>query len=160
MTTLALATAAAAVSYAQPQSFGHVPNLQSQAIDVSADFADLANTYFLADSLNSFNTANGTGTVKWDRYRLSPRQAFNLNGTWPVKLQMLDFPDPAYDNDPALKLQVRLISPRTVRVTMPLKSISAAADSQLPFVAACRVPQNPAASINNPISFFIIFLDP
>ncbi|MGN0009864.1 MAG: TIM-barrel domain-containing protein, partial [Marinilabiliaceae bacterium] len=93
-------------------------NLQSQAIDVSADFADLANTYFLADSLNSFNTANGTGTVKWDRYRLSPRQAFNLNGTWPVKLQMLDFPDPAYDNDPALKLQVRLISPRTVRVTM------------------------------------------
>ena len=118
MTTLALATAAAAVSYAQPQSFGHVPNLQSQAIDVSADFADLANTYFLADSLNSFNTANGTGTVKWDRYRLSPRQAFNLNGTWPVKLQMLDFPDPAYDNDPALKLQVRLISPRTVRVTM------------------------------------------
>lgn len=118
MTTLALATAAAAVSYAQPQSFGHVPNLQSQAIDVSADFADLANTYFLADSLNSFNTANGTGTVKWDRYRLSPRQAFNLNGTWPVKLQMLDFPDPAYDNDPALKLQVRLISPRTVRITM------------------------------------------
>lgn len=118
MTTLALATAAAAVSYAQPQSFGHVPNLQSQAIDVSADFADLANTYFLADSLNSFNTANGTGTVKWDRYRLSPRQAFNLNGTWPVKLQMLDFPDPAYDNDPALKLQVRLISPRTVRVTI------------------------------------------
>lgn len=118
MTTLALATAAAAVSYAQPQSFGHVPNLQSQAIDESADFADLANTYFLADSLNSFNTANGTGTVKWDRYRLSPRQAFNLNGTWPVKLQMLDFPDPAYDNDPALKLQVRLISPRTVRVTM------------------------------------------
>lgn len=118
MTTLALATAAAAVSYAQPQSFGHVPNLQSQAIDVSADFADLANTYFLADSLSSFNTADGTGSVKWDRYRLSPRQAFNLNGTWPVKLQMLDFPDPAYDNDPALKLQVRLISPRTVRVTM------------------------------------------
>ena len=118
ITALTLAAALSAATMAQPQSFGHTPNLQSQAIDVSTDFTDLANTYFLADSLAGFDTATGVGSVKWKRYRLSPRQAFNLNGTWPVALQMLDFPDAAYDNDPELKMQIRTISPRTVRLTI------------------------------------------
>lgn len=117
--TIALLALMAAIPVtAQVQQFGQVPNLQSQAIDVSADFADLSNTYFLADSLSNFNVADATGTVNWKRYRLSPRQAFNLNGTWPVALKMLDFPDAAYDNDPNLKFQVRFVSPRTIRVTM------------------------------------------
>lgn len=115
---MAVATLMSAVAMAQPQSFGHTPNLQSQAVDVSTDFTDLANTYFLADSLAKFDTGTGTGSVKWRRYRLSPRQAFNLNGTWPVELKMLDFPDATYDNDPELKMQVRFVSPRTVRLTM------------------------------------------
>lgn len=116
LTSMALLAALPAA--AQVQTFGQVPNLQSQAIDVSADFADLAHTYFLADSLSSFDAAAGVGTVRWKRYRLAPRQAFNLNGTWPVPLHMLDFPDAAYDNDPDLKLQLRFVSPRAVRITM------------------------------------------
>lgn len=115
---MAVATLISAVAMAQPQSFGHTPNLQSQAVDVSTDFTDLANTYFLADSLASFDTGAGVGTVKWRRHRLSPRQAFNLNGTWPVELKMLDFPDAAYDNDPELKMRIRFVSPRTIRLTM------------------------------------------
>ncbi len=123
-----LALMAAIPATAQVQQFGQVPNLQSQAIDVSADFADLSNTYFLADSLSNFNVADATGTVNWKRYRLSPRQAFNLNGTWPVALKMLDFPDAAYDNDPNLKFQVRFISPRTIRVTMLTTPVEMAED--------------------------------
>lgn len=119
---------AAASATAQVQQFGQVPNLQSQAIDVSADFADLSNTYFLADSLSNFDVSKATGTVNWKRYRLSPRQAFNLNGTWPVPLKMLDFPDAAYDNDPNLKLQVRFVSPRTVRITMLTTPVEMAED--------------------------------
>lgn len=123
-----LALMAAASATAQVQQFGQVPNLQSQAIDVSADFADLSNTYFLADSLSNFDVSKATGTVNWKRYRLSPRQAFNLNGTWPVPLKMLDFPDAAYDNDPNLKLQVRFVSPRTVRITMLTTPVEMAED--------------------------------
>ena len=123
-----LALMAAIPAAAQVQQFGQVPNLQSQAIDVSADFADLSNTYFLADSLSNFNVADATGTVNWKRYRLSPRQAFNLNGTWPVALKMLDFPDAAYDNDPNLKFQVRFVSPRTIRVTMLTTPVEMAED--------------------------------
>ena len=35
-----------------------------------------------------------------------------------MPLKQLDFPDAAYDNDPQLKIQLRFVTPRTVRVTM------------------------------------------
>ncbi len=127
-TIAALALMAAVPASAQVQTFGNVSNLQCQAVDVSADFADLSHTYFVADSLSAFDAATATGTVNWKRYRLAPRQAFNLNGTWPVRMQMLDFPDAAYENDPDLKFQVRFVSPRTVRVTMLTTPVEMAED--------------------------------
>ena len=80
---------------AQIQTNAGIQYLQAMQKDVSTDFYDLSNTYFLADSLVSFNAAEGEGLVQWKRYRMSPRQAFNLNGYWPVRMQMLDFPDAA-----------------------------------------------------------------
>ena len=92
--------------------------LMNQPKDMAADFSDLANTYFFADSLADFDTAKAEGKVKWNRYRIAPRQAFNTNGFWPQRLQMLDFPETAYDNDPQLKFKLQFVSPRTVRITM------------------------------------------
>lgn len=111
-------------SYSQIQTNAGVEYLQNCAKDMSTDFYDLANTYFLADSLSSFDAATATGTVNWKRYRLSPRQAFNLNGYWPVRMQMLDFPDTQYDNDPNLGIQLQFIDNRTVRVRMLTTPIS------------------------------------
>ena len=92
--------------------------LQCQAPDVSGDFCDLANTYFLADSIAGFDLNKGEGLLNWKRYRMSPRQAFNLNGYWPVRMQMLDFPCTQYDNDPNLKIRIRKVDDRTLRVTL------------------------------------------
>ena len=103
---------------AQIQMNAGVQYLQGMQKDMSTDFYDLSHTYFLADSLVSFDAAKGEGRVQWKRYRMTPRQAFNLNGYWPVRMQMLDFPDAAYENDPELKLKVEFVSPRTVRVRM------------------------------------------
>ena len=103
---------------AQIQTNAGVQYLQCMQKDMSTDFYDLSNTYFLADSLASFDAAKGEGLVQWKRYRLSPRQAFNLNGYWPVRMQMLDFPDAAYENDPLLKIKIDWISPRTARIRM------------------------------------------
>ena len=103
---------------AQIQTNAGVQYLQAMQKDMSTDFYDLSNTYFLADSLSSFDAAKGEGLVNWKRYRLSPRQAFNLNGYWPVRMQMLDFPDAAYDNDPNLSISLDFISPRCVRIRM------------------------------------------
>lgn len=103
---------------AQIQTNAGVQYLMNIQKDMSTDFYDLSNTYFLADSLASFDVVKAEGLVNWKRYRLSPRQAFNLNGYWPVRMQMLDFPDAAYDNDPNLKISLEFITPRTVRVRM------------------------------------------
>ena len=103
---------------AQIQTNAGVQYLQCMQKDMSTDFYDLSNTYFLADSLVSFDTQKGEGLVQWKRYRMSPRQAFNLNGYWPVRMQMLDFPDAAYENDPNLKIKIEFITPRTARIRM------------------------------------------
>ena len=103
---------------AQIQTNAGIQYLQCMQKDMSTDFYDLSNTYFLADSLVSFDAAKGEGLVQWKRYRMSPRQAFNLNGFWPVRMQMLDFPDAAYENDPELRLSIEFITPRTARIRM------------------------------------------
>ena len=103
---------------AQIQTNSGIQYLQNNAKDMSTDFYDLSNTYFLADSLSDFDVQNAVGTVNWKRYRLAPRQAFNLNGYWPVRMQMLDFPDTQYDNDPDLQIKLLFIDDRTVRIQM------------------------------------------
>ena len=105
-------------SHAQLQTNAGIQYLQCMQKDVSTDFYDLSNTYFLADSLDWYNTQLGFGMVQWKRYRLSPRQAFNLNGYWPVRMQMLDFPDAAYENDPSLQIKIEFLTPRTARIRM------------------------------------------
>ena len=103
---------------AQIQTSAGVQYLQCQAKDMSGEFSDLSNTYFLADSLAGFGLNKGEGLLNWKRYRLVPRQAFNLNGYWPVRMKMLDFPDTQYDNDPNLRIKVQKIDNRTLRVTI------------------------------------------
>ena len=103
---------------AQIQTSAGVQYLQCQAKDMSGEFSDLSNTYFLADSLAGFDLNKGEGLLNWKRYRLVPRQAFNLNGYWPVRMKMLDFPDTQYDNDPNLRIKVQKIDNRTLRVTI------------------------------------------
>ena len=120
----------ALMTSAQIQTNAGIQYLQAMQKDVSTDFYDLSNTYFLADSVVSFDAAKGEGLVQWKRYRLSPRQAFNLNGYWPVRMQMLDFPDAAYDNDPNLKISVEFITPRTARIRMLTTPIVPAAKDE------------------------------
>lgn len=103
---------------AQIQTSAGVQYLQCQAKDMSGEFSDLSNTYFLADSLAGYDLNKGEGLLNWKRYRLAPRQAFNLNGYWPVRMKMLDFPDTQYDNDPNLRIKVQKIDNRTLRVTI------------------------------------------
>ena len=118
--------------------------LQCMPKDMTGDFNDLRNTYFLADSLAAFDAARGEGLVNWKRYRLTPRQAFNLNGYWPVRMQMLDFPDTQYDNDPNLQLKVDFVSPRCVRIRLLTTPVaSQRKDSESPMLAG-PVPQSAA----------------
>ena len=115
---LSIVTGSILASNAQIQTSAGVQYLMNTPKDMSGDFSDLSHTYFLADSIASFDVQKGEGMVNWKRYRLAPRQAFNLNGYWPVRMQMLDFPETQYDNDPNLRIRVKVIDERTLRITM------------------------------------------
>ena len=52
-------------STAQIQTNAGVQYLQCMQKDMSADFYDLSNTYFFADSLVSFDATKGEGLVQW-----------------------------------------------------------------------------------------------
>ena len=92
--------------------------LMNQAKDMSRGYVDMSATYFFADKLSQFDSTTGEGKVQWARYSLEPRQAFNTNTVVADKLQMKDFPDTGYENDPNFSLKVDFISDLTVRVRM------------------------------------------
>lgn len=93
--------------------------LMNQAKTMVPDMeTEMSSTFFFASSLSSFDKASGEGLVRWDRYSIEPRQAFNTNTFVMDKLVMKDFPESGYHNDPNLRIKLDFVSPRTVRVRM------------------------------------------
>lgn len=92
--------------------------LLDQSVDLSRDFSDFTNTYFFVDSLTSFDTKTGRGTVVWKRQQLMPRQAFNANTYLHQPLKSLDFPNTAYPQDPELGFSIEPVNARTLRFRM------------------------------------------
>lgn len=138
MMTLSLSVAA------QLQTSLGIQYLQCMPKDQSGDFNDLSNTYFFADSLTTFDVSKGEGQVNWKRYRLSPRQAFNLNGYWPIRMQTLDFPDTEYDNDPNLSFKIDFVSPRCIRIRMATSPVEAPRPDSESLMLAGPVPSSSA----------------
>lgn len=114
----ALLLGSALLSQAQIQTNAGVQALMNLQHDMSTDFSDLSNTYFVPDHVVEFDAQAGKGKVEWSRYRLTPRQAFNTNGYWPVPLESLDFPNGAYDQSPQLSMTIDFVDARTARIRM------------------------------------------
>src|SRR4030042_5177132 len=51
--------------------------LLNEPFDISRDFRDFSNTYYLADSLTAFDPKTGQGEVLYRRHEYSTRLAFN-----------------------------------------------------------------------------------
>lgn len=99
-----------------PPQPGRPQYLLNEPIDISGDFHDFTNTYYLADSLASFDPATGKGEVKYKRFEYTTRQAFdNMLGTLqPVPAN--EFPTVEYAASPVLPFSVEFVSPRTIRI--------------------------------------------
>jgi alpha-D-xyloside xylohydrolase len=90
--------------------------LLNEPIDISADFRNFSNTYYLADSLSAFDPKTGKGKIMYRRYEYVTRQAFNniLGVLRPVRPN--EFPSGEYAVSPTLPFSIELVSPRTVRI--------------------------------------------
>jgi alpha-D-xyloside xylohydrolase len=102
----------------QAQSANQPPPLLSDLVDVSRDFRDFTNAYYLADSLARFDAATGTGEVVWKRHHLYPRLAFDNMEAVLRPFEGEVFPGREYPTDPQLPFSIELVSPRTVRVRL------------------------------------------
>jgi alpha-D-xyloside xylohydrolase len=92
--------------------------LLNDPVDVSGDFRDLANTYYLADSLAEFDPAAGTGKIRYQRSQYFTRQAFDNMLALLGPVAPNEFPANEYAANPALPFSIEFISARTVRVRL------------------------------------------
>ena len=90
--------------------------LLNEPFDISGDFRNFSNTYYLADSLSSFDPKSGKGEVTYKRYEYISREAFNnmMGVLRPVEPN--EFPTGEYAGSPSLPFSIEFISPRTIRL--------------------------------------------
>jgi len=94
------------------------PPLLNDPIDVSGDFRDFSDLYFLADRLAAFDPATGTGKITYQRSEYFTRQAFNNMLAVVKPIAPNEFPENEYATNPTLPFAVEFISPRTVRIRL------------------------------------------
>jgi alpha-D-xyloside xylohydrolase len=92
------------------------PGLLSDVVDISPDFHDFTNTFFLADKLASFDPATGAGAISWRRNQLVPRIAFDNMEAILHPYAGETFPGAEYAVDPKLPFTIEFVSPRAVRI--------------------------------------------
>jgi alpha-D-xyloside xylohydrolase len=90
--------------------------LLNEPFDISGDFRNFSNAYYLADSLSSFDPSTGQGKIKYRRYEYFTRQAFNNMLGVLRQVKPIDFPEGEYAVSPELPLIVSFVSPRTIRI--------------------------------------------
>ena len=96
----------------------HPPGLLNDLVDISADFHEYRNTFFLADKLTGFDPATGAGTLNWTRNQQVPRIAFSNMVTNLEPFRGVTFPEGEYAINPALPFSIQFVSPRTVRIRL------------------------------------------
>lgn len=97
---------------AQLQGF----DLYNEPVDISKDFSDFKNTYYVASELVEFDPSTASGKILYKRYEYATRMAFNnmLGGLTPVKAN--EFPGNEYEASPVLPFSIEFASPRTIRI--------------------------------------------
>jgi len=113
VTACALAALSASSQAQQPATS---PSLLADRVDVSPDFRDFANNYYVADTVVQFDPATASGTLKWVRNNRYPRLAFNYIEGVLRPFEGVIFPEKEYDVDPVWPFTIQFVTPRTLRI--------------------------------------------
>ena len=92
--------------------------LLNDPVDISGDFHDFSDFYYLADRVADFDPATHAGKIVYQRSRLTPSYSFNhtVAAIGPAKPN--EFPADQYAADPTLPFSIDFVSPRTLRIRM------------------------------------------
>src|SRR5690242_5842701 len=93
-------------------------SLLNEPVDISGDFRDFSNTYFLADKLADFNPTSGDGKIVYQRAQYSVSMSFNNMQAKVKAVGPNEFPQNVYPVNPSLPFSIQFVSPRTIRIRM------------------------------------------
>ncbi len=94
------------------------PVLLNEPVDISGDFHDFSDFYYLADHLADFNPATHAGNILYQRSRLTSAYSFNHTVAAIEPAKPNEFPANQYTADPTLPFSIEFVSPRTLRIRM------------------------------------------
>jgi alpha-D-xyloside xylohydrolase len=94
------------------------PPLLNDPVDVSGDFRDLTDFYYLADRVEQFDPATHAGSLTYQGAQYAVRHAFNNDLAVIVPAKPNEFPENEYAADPAQPFSIDFVSPRTLRIRM------------------------------------------
>ena len=92
--------------------------LLNDPVDVSGDFHDLSNFYYLADRVADFDPATHTGNISWVRSQYSVRHAFDNDLAILAPAKANEFPENEYAANPTLPFSIEFVSPKTFRLRL------------------------------------------
>ncbi len=113
-----LACLGAVFGFSEPPELAaaNPPRLLNDPVDISGDFHNFANLYYLADTLADFDPATGKGEITYQRSEYFTRLAFDNMLAIIKPVGPNEFPENEYAANPTLPFSVEFVSPRTVRI--------------------------------------------
>ncbi len=119
----------AQIPYKAPEN-----RLLNEPIDISGDFRDFTNTYYLADEIAEFDPATASGKLTYKRFEYATKQAFdNMLGAL-VAVDANEFPTTEYEGSPSLPFSIEFTSPKTIRIRTTSGPQARQTESSLMFV--------------------------
>ena len=115
--------------------------LLNEAVDISGDFQNFTNTYYLADNLAEFNPETASGKILYRRNEFSTNVAFDTIFASVKSVGGNEFPGSEYAVSPTLPFSIQFVSPRTIRIRMN-SGLDVKQDEQSLMLVGGRAPVN------------------
>jgi len=98
---------------------------QNQPVDISGEFSRQENHFFVGDRTESFDPASASGKILWKSHSLKQRVSYHQ-----LTLQLEDYkvwedtPPGEYEDDQTFPFSIAFVTPRTVRLRVPVRPAS------------------------------------
>ena len=98
---------------------------QNQPVDISGEFSRQENHFFVGDRTESFDPASASGKILWKSHSLKERVSYHQ-----LTLQLEDYkvwedtPPGEYEDDQTFPFSIAFVTPRTVRLRVPVRPAS------------------------------------
>src|SRR5215471_20877596 len=98
-------------------------NLLNQPIDISHDFFESENEYYVAGAVTHFDAARAEGMIQWDAYRWVTDWSFNRIGRHLKKQHVTEAFWNEKDLNPNCRFGISFINARTIRIRIETSNI-------------------------------------